>query len=137
VQNYGNTTSCVSSCDIGTVINTTNSGLKKCLLCPTELSLVPNNQGGCSCQSGYTIKNGICQTQTTSSILNTDFLPTFSTYDCPDPNSYINSLGQCICLQGYTQNVVNGTSKCVSICPNGYFNGQMCISCPSGSYGWN
>jgi hypothetical protein len=101
VQNYGSITSCVTSCDIGTATQMGSSGLSKCLLCPTELLMVADNKGGCSCQTGYTVQNGVCQAQTTSSIRNTDYLPTFSTIDCPDQNSYINSLGKCVCVQGF------------------------------------
>jgi hypothetical protein len=108
VQNYGSITQCVSSCDIGTVANVTSSGIAKCVLCPSELFLLADSQGGCSCPTGYTTQNGVCKAQTTSSIQNTDYLPTFSTVDCPDTNSYINSQGKCVCVQGFTQSTASG-----------------------------
>lgn len=139
VQNYGSTIECVSLCNFGSIANTPNTNSVKCLKCPSELLYISNSQGGCSCQSGQTVKNGICQAQAINSVQNSDYLPTFTSlsFQCNDVNEYKNNLGQCVCKPGYIQHQDNGVNKCFALCQNGYYNGQTCVNCPEGTFPWN
>lgn len=121
VQYVGGSIQCGNVCLSGTVINGT-----KCLTCPTDMNLTLNGEV-CVCQASFTLKNGKCAPQTTSSVTTEDFLPTFSTssLDCSEPNTY-SSYGVCICIPGYQK---NGT-QCTPICVSGYFDGSKCVGCP-------